>query len=81
LSASSLNASMLTASVPTPPHPITHQPWLLLGVSRSVYYVLMSQGKAPRPLDVPGRRRVWRTEDVLRALAAFPERAEGRESA
>lgn len=50
-------------------------PWLLVGISRSAFYALMSQDKAPHPLPLPGKRRVWRRADVEKWVASMkPEK-------
>jgi predicted DNA-binding transcriptional regulator AlpA len=43
---------------------LTRNPWDYCGVSRASWYRLMSSGLAPRPVNLPGCRNLWRTADL-----------------
>jgi predicted DNA-binding transcriptional regulator AlpA len=52
---------------------VTRKPWLVVGLSRTGWYRLMSQGTTPPPVAVAGAR-YWRVADLEAWVANLPHR-------
>ncbi len=58
---------MTSNNLQTPTVPLlTNRPWEIVGIPRSNWFQLRSADQTPAPVNLPGRRVMYRTADLLR---------------